>query len=158
MSLFVGNVSKRLSELGIVMPPPPRPAGMFLTAKRVGNLVYASGQTPKVAGDLIIRGKVGAEVTEEEARQAARVAVLNCLAAIVELIGTLDRVKQVVRLTGYVAGTFGFGRQPAVIDAASEFLRELFGPAGEHARSAIGVAELPGNAPVEVELIVEVED
>jgi len=147
----------RVAELGIEIPVLPPPAFAYVPAVRTGNLVYASGQTPTVAGRLQVRGRLGVDVTIEEGQAAARLAALNCIAEVRGLLGTLDRVGRVVRLTGYVASAPGFGDQPAVMNGASQLLEEVFGEAGKHARSAIGVAELPGGAPVEVELIVEVE-
>lgn len=146
----------RLVELGISLPVLPPPVAVYVPAVRTGRIVYASGQTPTVEGVLQVRGKVGGDVTVEDGQRAARLAALNCLAEVRALLGSLDLVSRVVRLTGYVASAPGFGEQPSVINGASELLEQVFGEAGRHARSAIGVAELPFGAPVEVELIVEV--
>jgi enamine deaminase RidA (YjgF/YER057c/UK114 family) len=148
----------RIAELGIVVPTLPPPRYAYVPAVRAGNLVFASGQTPTVDGEPLALGKLGAEVSVERGIEAARLCVLNCLAEVRSLTGTLDAVERVVKMTGYVASAPGFGNQPAVINGASELLLELFGVAGQHARAAIGVAELPGNVPVEVELVVAVRD
>jgi enamine deaminase RidA (YjgF/YER057c/UK114 family) len=146
----------RLRELGIDIPSLPPPAAAYVPAVRTGNIVYASGQTPTVDGVLQVKGKLGGEITVEEGQEAARLSALNCLAEVRGLVGSLDEVVRVLRLTGYVASAAGFGQQPAVINGASKLIEDVFGEAGRHARSAIGVAELPSGAPVEVELIVEV--
>ncbi|HVC74373.1 MAG TPA: RidA family protein [Mycobacteriales bacterium] len=140
----------RLAELGITLPEVPPPAGAYVPAVRTGTLVYTSGQ---VAREL--SGKVGAEVSEADAKDAARSCALNALAAIDALVG-LDSVVRVVKVLGFVASAPGFTGQPGVINGASELLGEVFGDAGAHARSAVGVAELPLGVPVEVEMIVEV--
>lgn len=140
----------RLAELGIELPPEPKPGGAYVPAVRTGNLVYTSGQV-----DLSSSGKVGAEVSEADAKVTARTCALNALAAVDALVG-LDAVVRVVKVVGFVASAPGFTNQPGVINGASELLGEVFGEAGAHARSAVGVAELPLGVPVEVELIVEV--
>ena len=140
----------RLAELGITLPEVAPPAGAYVPAVRTGTLVYTSGQ---VAREL--SGKVGAEVSEADAKDAARSCALNALAAIDALVG-LDSVVRVVKVLGFVASAPGFTGQPGVINGASELLGEVFGDAGAHARSAVGVAELPLGVPVEVEMIVEV--
>ena len=127
----------------------------YRTAVRTGTLVYTSGQLPLAAGSLTHRGKVGREVTPEDAKVAARTCALNALAAVHALVG-LDAVTRVVKVVGFVASAPGFNGQPAVVNGASEFIGDVFGDAGAHARSAVGVSELPLDAPVEVELIVEV--
>lgn len=148
-------VSARLAELGIELPPVAAPVAAYLPAVRSGSLVYTSGQLPTVGGQLPATGHVGAEVTAEEAAGLARTCALNALAAVHDLVG-IDSVVRVVKLVGFVASAAGFTGQPAVVNGASELLGQLFGDAGRHARSAVGVAELPLNAPVEIELIVEV--
>jgi enamine deaminase RidA (YjgF/YER057c/UK114 family) len=147
--------SGRLTELGLTLPPVATPAGMYLPAVRSGSLVFTSGQIPLVDGVLAATGKLGAEIGTERGQQLARTCVLNALAAVDGLVG-LDAVVRVVKLVGFVAAAPGFTGQPAVVNGASELLGEVFGAAGAHARSAVGVAELPLGAPVEVELIVEV--
>ncbi|WP_298181858.1 RidA family protein [Saccharomonospora sp.] len=147
--------SARLTELGIELPAVAAPVAAYVPAVRTGSHVYTSGQLPFVDGELAATGKVGAEVSPEEAKQYARTAVLNALAAVHDLV-SIDSVVRIVKLVGYVASSEGFGGQPAVINGASEVLSEIFGDAGAHARAAVGVAELPLGAPVEVELTVEV--
>ncbi|MFO7191262.1 MULTISPECIES: RidA family protein [Thermocrispum] len=145
----------KLDELGIALPPVPTPAGAYVPAVRSGSLVYTSGQVPLRDGKPLATGKVGADVSPEQAKDLARTCALNALAAVDALVG-LDSVVRVVKVVGFVASAEGFGGQPGVINGASELLGEVFGEAGQHARSAVGVAELPLNVPVEVELIVEV--
>ncbi|MFE7746414.1 RidA family protein [Nocardia sp. NPDC057455] len=146
---------KNLAELGITLPPVVAPVAAYIPAIRTGSLVYTSGQLPFVNGRLSAVGKVGAEVSVEEAKEAARLCALNALAAVHDLVG-LDAVVRIVKVVGFVASAPGFGDQPVVINGASEFLGQVFGDAGTHARSAVGVSELPRNTPVEVELIAEV--
>ena len=147
--------SERLTELGIELPAVPAPAGAYVPAVRTGNLVYTAGQVPFVDGTIAATGKVGQEISPEEAKAHARTCALNALAAVHDLVG-VDAVTRVVKVVGFVASAEGFTGQPAVINGASELLGEVFGDAGRHARSAVGVAELPLGVPVEVELIVEV--
>ena len=149
------TASERLAELGIILPAVAKPLAAYVPAVRTGALVYTSGQLPLQAGDLTHIGKVGAEVTPEQAKVAARTCALNALAAIDALVG-IDAVIRIVKVVGFVASAPGFSGQPGVVNGASELLGELFGDAGAHARSAVGVSELPLDAPVEVELIVEV--
>lgn len=150
------SFEERVRELGLTMPETPRPVANYVVAVQSGNLIFASGQTPTVRGKLTVSGKLGRDVTIEQGQEAARVAILNCLAEVRSITGTLDAIKRVVKLNGYVASAEGFVAQPQVINGASLLLEEIFGDVGKHARAAIGVAELPGGAPVEVELIVEV--
>ncbi|HZE51298.1 MAG TPA: RidA family protein [Jatrophihabitantaceae bacterium] len=145
----------RLSELGIELPPVVAPLAAYVPAVRTGSLVYTSGQVPFIDGKLPASGKVGAEVSPEQAADLARTCALNALAAVHALVG-LDSVVRVVKVVGFVASTPEFAGHPAVINGASELLGQVFGDAGAHARSAVGVAALPLDAPVEVELIVEV--
>jgi enamine deaminase RidA (YjgF/YER057c/UK114 family) len=149
------SVSARLAELGIELPPVAAPVAAYLPAVRTGSLVYTSGQLPSIGGKLPEVGKVGADVTAEQAAGHARTCALNALAAVHALVG-IDSVVRVVKVVGFVASAPGFTGQPAVVNGASELLGQVFGEAGQHARSAVGVSELPLNAPVEVELIVEV--
>ena len=145
----------RLAELGITLPAVVTPLAAYVPAVRSGSLVFTSGQLPMVDGALAVTGKVGGAVSAEEARALARTCALNGLAAIDALVG-LDSVVRVVKVVGFVASVPDFTGQPGVINGASEFLGEVFGQAGAHARSAVGVAALPLDAPVEVELVVEV--
>ena len=146
----------RLAELGLVLPTVAAPLAAYVPAVRNGSLVWTSGQLPLVNGLLAVTGKVGSDLQPDQASELAKVCALNALAAIDDLAG-LDAVLRVVKVVGYVASSPDFTGQPAVVNGASEFLGELFGDAGRHARSAVGVAVLPLNAPVEVELVVEVE-
>ena len=138
------------------LPSPPVPVANYVPVRQVGNLVFTSGQTPTRDGILTVSGKLGRELTVEEGQQASATAVLNCLSALRQHLGSLDRIVSVVSLTGYVASAEGFADQPAVINGASLILERAFGDKGRHARAAVGVAELPGQAPVEISLIVEV--
>ncbi len=149
------TVASKLAELGIELPAVVAPLAAYVPAVRTGNLVYTAGQLPIADGELLATGKVGAEVTAEQARDLARQCGLNALAAVHALVG-IDSVVNVVKVVGFVASAPGFDGQPGVINGASELLGEIFGDAGAHARSAVGVSELPRNAPVEVEVIVEV--
>ena len=150
-----GDWSARLSELGIELPPVVKPVAAYVPAVRTGNLVYTAGQLPMVAGELPASGAVGGAVGPEQGRALARICALNALAAVDSLVG-IDAVTRVVKVVGFVASAPGFHGQPGVVNGASELLGQVFGDAGAHARSAVGVAELPLGAPVEVELIVEV--
>ena len=145
----------RLAELGIRLPMVAAPVAAYVPAVRSGSLVFTSGQLPFVDGGLRRTGKVGGSVDVEAAAADAKVCALNALAAVDDLVG-LDSIVRVVRVVGYVASAEGFSGQPRVVNGASELLGKIFGPAGEHARSAVGVAELPMNSPVEVELTVEI--
>ena len=147
--------SNRLKELGIELPGVAAPLAAYVPATRSGQWVFTSGQLPFVEGKLPATGKVGAEVSPEEAKQYAATCILNALAAVHALVG-IDSIKRVVKVVGFVASAEGFTGQPGVINGASELLGEIFGEEGKHARSAVGVAELPIGAPVEIELIVEV--
>lgn len=151
--------SQRLTELNIVLPKVVAPLAAYVPAVQTGNLVYTAGQLPLLGGELTVKGKVseGAEgvVRPDEATEAARVCALNALAAVNSLVG-IDSVKRIVKVVGFVASAPGFTGQPQVINGASNLLGEIFGEAGAHARSAVGVAELPLGAPVEIELIVEI--
>ncbi|MEU6440479.1 RidA family protein [Streptomyces sp. NPDC047046] len=147
----------RLAELGLTLPEVAAPLAAYQAAVRSGVYVYTAGQLPMVEGTLPTTGKVGAEVTAEEAKALARISALNALAAVRSVAGDLDRVARVVKVTGFVASAPDFTGQPGVLNGASELLGEVFGERGVHARSAVGVAVLPLDAPVEVELIVELE-
>ncbi|WP_129841540.1 RidA family protein [Streptomyces sp. RFCAC02] len=151
----MSTVEDRLAGLGLVLPPVVPPVAAYVPAVRTGRHVYTSGQVPLVDGALRYAGKVGAEVTPEQAYESARVCALNALAAVKSVAGDLDRVARVVKVLGFVASAPGFTGQPQVVNGASELLGEVFGDAGVHARSAVGVAVLPLDAPVEVEIQVE---
>lgn len=149
------TATARLAELGIELPKVAVPVAAYVPAVRSGDLVFTSGQIPTVAGELLARGLVGTAVEPDHAKELARTCALNALAAVDALVG-LDSVVRVVKVVGFVASAPGFTGQPGVINGASELLGEVFGDAGTHARSAVGVAVLPLDAPVEVELVVEV--
>ena len=149
------SANQRISELGIVLPQVATPAGAYVPAVVSGNLVFTAGQIPLVDGKLAATGKVGRDLTAEQAKDIARVCALNAVAAVKSVIGDLDRVKKVVKVVGFVSSDPSFSQQPAVVNGASELLEQIFGEKGIHARSAVGVAVLPLDAPVEVELIVE---
>jgi enamine deaminase RidA (YjgF/YER057c/UK114 family) len=152
----VSEVEARLAKLGLTVPDVARPLAAYVPAVRSGDLVWTSGQLPFVAGELLATGKVGGEVTAEQATELAQVCALNALAAIKGVIGDLDLVEGVVKIVGYVASSPSFFGQPSVVNGASELIRVAFGDAGTHARSAVGVAVLPMDAPVEVEVIARV--
>jgi enamine deaminase RidA (YjgF/YER057c/UK114 family) len=151
------KIEERLKELNIVLPRVVKPVASYAPAIPSGPYVFVSGQLPMVEGKLRAQGRVGEEVSVDEARECARIAALNCLAAVAAVIGTLDKVKGIVRVGGYVSCGDTFNEHPRVINGASDLLLEIFGESGIHARSAIGCSSLPLGAPVEIEMIVEVE-
>lgn len=148
--------SERLSEMNIKLPEPTKPIGSYVPALRSGNHVYTSGQLPMRDGQLVYAGKVPDDVSLEDAADGARIAAIAGIAAIAQVVGGVDNIKRVVRVCAFVNSSPGFTAQPKVANGASDFLAQLFGDQGRHARSAVGVAELPMNAAVEVELLVEV--
>jgi len=148
--------SQRLADLGLTLPPVPAPLAAYVPAVRFGDLVFSSGQLPLVGGQLRSTGLVGAEVSPEEAQACARIAALNGLAAVADEAGELDAIVRIIKVVVYVASAPGFTGQAQVANGASELLGEVFGGPGRHARSAVGVAVLPLNAPVEIELVVAV--
>jgi enamine deaminase RidA (YjgF/YER057c/UK114 family) len=154
----VTGPAERLAELGLTLPPVTAPVAAYVPAVRTGAFVYVSGQLPIVDGKLSAVGKVGSEVSAADAAGLARSCALNAVAAAAAAAGGLDAIRRIVKVTGFVASAPGFNGQPQVINGASELLIEVFGENGRHARSAVGVAELPLNAPVEVELIAEARD
>ena len=154
----MSDAAERLAALGLTLPPVAAPVAAYVPAVRTGRYVYTSGQLPTVDGKLPAVGKVGDEVSAQDAAGMARTCALNALAAAASAAGGLEAIRRIVKVTGFVASAPGFGGQAQVINGASELLIEVFGEDGKHARSAIGVAELPLNAPVEVELIAEARD
>lgn len=148
----------KLKEMGIEIKEPVKPLASYIPAVQCGNLVFTSGQIPMKDGKLLYTGKVGAEVTPEQAKECAKLCAINCLSAIKGVIGDLDKIEAVFKVTGFVNSAAGFNAQPGVINGASDFLGEVFGDAGKHARSAVGVSDLPIDAPVEVEVIVKLKD
>jgi enamine deaminase RidA (YjgF/YER057c/UK114 family) len=147
---------QRLAERGLVLPPVVAPLAAYVPAVRTGLYVYTAGQLPMADGKLLATGKVGAEVSPEQAAELAATCALNALAAVASVSGGLGSILRIVKMTGFVASSPGFTGQPKVLNGASELLLDVFGDAGRHARSAVGVAELPLDAPVEVELIAEI--
>jgi enamine deaminase RidA (YjgF/YER057c/UK114 family) len=152
----MGRIDDRLRELGLSLPPPRAPLANYVPARRVGNLVYTAGQ---VSGstEREIKGKLGADLSVEQGREAAQVCALNCLAALLTVLDSLDSVKQLVRVGVFVNSAAGFNQQPAVANGASDLFVEIFGDAGRHARTAVGVNELPLGFAVEVELVAELQ-
>ena len=151
------DVYENLKKLGLRIPSPPPVGGKYVPAKRVGNLVFTSGQGPIVEGKPAFTGKVGKELSLEHGQEAAKYCILNTLSVLEKAIGNLNRVKNVVKVLGFVASAQNFNQQPLVINAGSQLLIDVFGEKGQHARSAIGTNELPGNIPVEIEVIFEID-
>lgn len=151
-------IEEKIKALGIEVPEVAKPLAAYIPAKKVGNLVMTSGQVPLVNGQLKYSGKVGVELSEEEGQKAAEICALNCLAAIKGILGDLDKIEEVVKLTVFVNNKDGFTAQPKIANGASELIGKIFGDKGLHARSAVGVSGLPLNAPVEIEMIVKVKD
>jgi enamine deaminase RidA (YjgF/YER057c/UK114 family) len=148
------GVEEKLKALGLSLPEAPRPVAAYIPAVKIDNMVYTAGQLAFVKGELQYKGRLGKDLTVEEGYESARICALNALAAVKGVAGSLDNIERIVRVTGYVNSTGDFTDQPRVLNGASELLKELFGEAGLHARSAIGVNALPLGASVEVELIV----
>jgi len=151
----MSQIEKRLSELGHTLPKAPPPVGYYVPVLRLGNLVLTSGQLPFVGKELAFKGKVGKELTIEQGQYAARLCLINALAQVKASLGSLEQVSQIARLEGYVHSAPGFDQQPVVLNAASELLMEAFGEVGKHTRVALGVGEMPMNAPVQIALWVE---
>ena len=151
------TVEEKLAALGLALPKVPNPVGNYRPAKRVGSLVFTSGQTARINGVRRFVGKVGLDVSDDEAYLSARDAALNCLACAGWAAGGVDKVRQVIKVTGFINCVDGYDKQPAVINGASDLIEKLFGDAGAHARSAIGVNALPSNVSVELEIVFEVE-
>lgn len=152
------NVEEKLAQMGLTLPPPGPPAGNYIGAVRVDNLLFVSGHGPRGADGKYITGKVGRDLTTEQAYEAAKIVMLNCLTSAKRELGDLNRIKRIVKLLGMVNCTEDFTEHPKVINGASDLLVELYGEHGRHARSAVGMQQLPMNIPVEVEMIVEVSD
>ena len=149
---------EKIKQMGFTIPEVVKPLAAYIPAMQVGNLVMTSGQVPISAGTVKYIGKVGKDLSEEEGKAAAKLCVLNCLSAVKSVIGNLDKIKRVLKLTVFVNSAEGFTAQPKVANGASEFIGEIFGDAGKHVRSAVGVSELPLNSAVEIEMIVEIQN
>jgi enamine deaminase RidA (YjgF/YER057c/UK114 family) len=145
---------EKLKKLGFILPPAPKPLAAYIPAKIVGNLVFTSGQVPIADGNIVYAGKVGKDLTEDDARKAAELCLINCLSVVKSIVGNLDNIKQIVKLTVFVNSADGFTAQPKIANGASELLEKIFGENGKHVRSAVGVNELPLNSAVEIEMIV----
>jgi enamine deaminase RidA (YjgF/YER057c/UK114 family) len=151
-------IEEKIKELGFEVPEVAKPLAAYIPAKLVGNLVMTSGQVPLVKGEILYKGKIGKDLSEEDGIKAAQICALNCLAAIKSVIGNLDRVVEIEKLTVFVASAEDFTAQPKVANGASELIGKIFGEAGKHVRSAVGVTALPLNSAVEIEMIVKVSD
>lgn len=151
------SIEKKLAEIGLELPQAPTPLGSYVPVQISGNLIFTSGQTAAINGERKFLGKVGQEISLEEGILSARDACLNCLASLKKELGSLDAVEKIIKVVGYVNSATGFNQQPQVINGASDLLVELWGERGRHARSAVGVAELPANSSVELEIIVEIK-
>ncbi|MCF6270637.1 MAG: RidA family protein [Melioribacteraceae bacterium] len=150
-------IEDKIKELGYSVPEAPKPLAAYIPVIKIGNLVFTAGQLPMVDGKLIAEGKLGREVSDEVGTKVAEICALNCLSVIKSEIGDLENIEQIVKLTVFVNSADGFTAQPQIANGASEFLVNVFGDAGKHVRSAVGVNELPINAPVEIEMIVKVK-
>ena len=149
-------IEEKINQMGIEIPEAAKPLAAYIPALKVGNLIMTSGQVPVSKGVIKFQGKVGKDLSEEEGKEAAKLCAINCLSAVKSVIGSLDKIKRIVKLTVFVNSTSGFMAQPMVANGASEFIVEVFGDIGKHARSAVGVSELPLNSAVEIEMMVEV--
>lgn len=150
------SVESRLTELGITLPPAGTPSHAYVPVQQTGNLLFVSGNGPKKDGNYEFLGKLGGEVTLEQGQESARWCILNCLASVKRYLGDLDRVVGVIKVVGFVASVPTFTKQPQVMNAASDLLVAIFGDRGAHARTSVGVAALPGDIPVEIEMILEI--
>ncbi len=151
-------VEQKLAEMGLTLPPPSQPVGSYIGAVQVGNLLFVSGHGPRRSGDVIVSGKVGRDLTVEQAYETAKSVAVNLLGTVKQTLGDLDRVERIVKLLGMVNVAEGFNQTPAVINGASDLLIALYGENGRHARSAVGMAALPNDIPVEIEMIVQVRE
>ncbi|MEJ2103074.1 MAG: RidA family protein [Ignavibacteriaceae bacterium] len=149
-------IEEKINQMGIEIPEAAKPLAAYIPALKVENLIMTSGQVPVSNGVIKFQGKVGKDLSEDEGKEAAKLCAINCLSAVKSLIGNLDKIKRIIKLTVFVNSSTGFTAQPKVANGASEFIVEVFGDIGKHARSAVGVSELPLNSAVEIEMIVEV--
>ncbi|MBA7560176.1 RidA family protein [Candidatus Atribacteria bacterium 1244-E10-H5-B2] len=152
------KIENKLKELGLSLPEVPKPVAEYIPAKKIGNLVFSSGQGPVKDRKFVYVGKVGGEISLEEGYEAAKICALNCLAAIKSVIESLDNIEEIVRIKGYVNSSPDFYRQPEVVNGASELIVKIFGEKGKHTRSALGTSILSGNIPVELEMIVKIKE
>lgn len=150
-------IEDKIKELGYELPEAPKPLAAYIPAIKIDNLIFTAGQLPTVKGELKFTGKIGADLSEADGLRAAEISALNCLSAVKSVIGSLDQVDQIVKLTVYVNSADYFTNQPKVANGASELIGKIFGDKGKHVRSAVGVNELPMNAPLEIEMIVKVK-
>jgi enamine deaminase RidA (YjgF/YER057c/UK114 family) len=150
-------IEENIIKLGFRLPDPPKPLAAYVPALQSGGFVFTAGQLPIVDGQLKFSGKLGKEINEEEGKKAAEICALNCLSAVKGVLRSLDKIEQIVKLTVFVNSAEGYTNQPIVANGASELMEKIFGEKGKHARSAVGVNELPKNAPVEIEMIVKVK-
>jgi enamine deaminase RidA (YjgF/YER057c/UK114 family) len=150
-------IEERLKALGIEIPEAPKPVAAYIPAVLDNNMVYTAGQLPFVAGELKFKGKLGKDISEEDAQRAAEICAVNCLSVVKSVIGSLNNIEKIIKLNVYVNSADDFTAQPKIANGASEFIVKIFGEAGKHARSAVGVAQLPLNAPVEIDMIVKVK-
>lgn len=150
-------IEEKINQLGFSLPAPPKPLASYVPAVRSGDLVFTAGQLPLKDGSLVYKGKLGKDLTEDEGRKAAQICALNCLSVIKGEIEDLEKIERIIKLVVFVNSDAGFFNQPQVANGASDLIREIFGDIGKHARSAVGVSELPLNAPVEIEMIVRVK-
>lgn len=154
---MVNVYESKLKEMGVILPQVPRPLASYVPAVQTGEYIYTSGQVPFVDGELRYKGRVGADLSEEQGYEAAKICAINCLSAVKGLAGSLDNIERIVKVTGFVNSAPGFVNQPKVVNGASDLLGQVFGEAGKHARSAVGVSELPLGAAVEVEMVVKLK-
>ena len=150
-------IEEKIKELGLELPEAPKALAAYIPSLKINNLVFTAGQIPVVKGELKIKGKLGAEISEEEGRKAAEICAMNCLSVVKTAAGSLDNIGRIVKLTVFVNSAEGFSDQHKVANGASELIGKIFGEAGQHVRSAVGVNELPMNAAVEIEMIAEVK-
>ncbi len=150
-------IEEKISQLGFTLPTAPKPLASYVPTVKVGDMVFTAGQLPILDGSLSFKGKLGKDLNEDEGKKAAQLCALNCLSVIKSEIGTLDNINRIVKLTFFVSSAEGFINHPQVANGASDLIKEIFGENGKHVRSTVGVAELPLNAPVEIEMIVQVK-
>jgi len=151
------SIEAKLQEMGLELPPAPKPVAAYVPAVKIDGYIYTSGQIPLLNGELKYKGKIGKDLEEKQGYEAAKLCALNCLSVIKAQIGSLDSIEKIIKVVGFVNSAPGFSAQPKVVNGASEFLGQLFGDKGQHARSAVGVNELPLDAACEVEMVVKIK-